>query len=326
MHCQQRRRRHPYRMTSTTPPPERRTPWLRVDADWLTDDKVVHLGVLHGPAGPLTYMALLCAAKTQDRGGALQVGWHQLAHSVYLSGVDVARAVIGECVTIGLLEDFEDGPVTFSGRVAGWERRQRPADPTAAVRKARQRARKRAESHAGNRDSDRDSDRDITVTSRDSGDVTVLRKTETVDASPPMGEVAHAHTHTREAGQSEPDDPARTVTDVVAIGQAAADRSKRGYVDQIGVENAIAAFPGLDHRRAAHAAVTRMTDPAERHTNFAKLLMWELERQDRPPAAGRGGSPSAAASERDARRKRRGEALERLMSEGGLRFTGGDGV
>jgi hypothetical protein len=50
-------------------------------------------------------------------------------------------------------------------------------------------------------------------------------------------------------------------------------------IEQMGVENAIAAWPGRDYVRAAHTVVTWATDPTFRSTNAARLLGDALSKQ-----------------------------------------------
>jgi hypothetical protein len=53
----------------------------------------------------------------------------------------------------------------------------------------------------------------------------------------------------------------------------------RLHVDRLGVENAIAAWPGCDPVRAAHEAVTWATDPSYSMTNGARVLASALSKQ-----------------------------------------------
>lgn len=75
---------------------------------------------------------------------------------------------------------------------------------------------------------------------------------------------------------------AKTISEVMPVlGQC-----NRLHIDQVGVENSIAAWPGRDPVRAARTVVSWVTDPAFRQTNAAKLLGDALskQQQQRPGA------------------------------------------
>lgn len=57
-------------------------------------------------------------------------------------------------------------------------------------------------------------------------------------------------------------------------------QSERLFVDRMGIENAIGAWPGRDALQAARTVVTWVTDPAFRSTNAAKLLGDALSKQE----------------------------------------------
>lgn len=68
---------------------------------------------------------------------------------------------------------------------------------------------------------------------------------------------------------------AGTVADTITVlGQC-----QRLHVDRVGVENAIASWPGRDAIRAARTVVMWATDPAFKTTNGAKLLGDALSKQ-----------------------------------------------
>lgn len=96
-----------------------------------------------------------------------------------------------------------------------------------------------------------------------------------------------ARAQTRAASSSDP--CVQSVLDVLAD-------APRLFVDAVGVENAVRAFPGADPVMAAREAVTLGRDPAWRVTNAARLVWQALERQTRPGGNGRGGErrPTAA--------------------------------
>lgn len=113
----------------------------------MADDKVIDLGDEHGTAGPLTYVALLGAAKLQDEDGRVRMGWRQITRGAFLSSVDQARVIIAAAADVGLIEIIEDGPRAFVVQMVGWSDFQRPADPTAAARMRNYRERQKAAGH-----------------------------------------------------------------------------------------------------------------------------------------------------------------------------------
>jgi len=93
---------------------------------------------------------------------------------------------------------------------------------------------------------------------------------------------------------------AELVADVIAVLR----QCTRLHVDQIGVENAIASWPGRDHVRAARTVVTWVSDPAFNTTNAAKLLGDALSKQTP--------QKTAAADAKQERTARRLAAVESL--------------
>jgi hypothetical protein len=75
-------------------------------------------------------------------------------------------------------------------------------------------------------------------------------------------------------------------------------------IEQMGVENAIAAWPGRDYVRAAHTVVTWATDPTFRSTNAARLLGDALSKQSAEKVA--------AIDEKKARDARRLASMQSL--------------
>lgn len=111
-----------------------------------------------------------------------------------------------------------------------------------------------------------------------------------------------------------PDDLAGRVGAVIGV-LAQVDRL---HIHQMGVENAIGAFPAGDHLAAAREVVTWTTDPAFRMTNAARLLHRALSQQDeraRRPA--RHGAFRASPAEHPASIQARQwlEEAERLEAE-----------
>lgn len=92
--------------------------------------------------------------------------------------------------------------------------------------------------------------------------------------------------------QRSADPQVQSVLDVLA-------EAPRLFVDAIGVENAIRAFPGGDAMLAAREVVTLGRDPAWRSTNAANLIWKSLEKQTKPtrvPFDGRGRAGQAGQS------------------------------
>jgi hypothetical protein len=86
--------------------------------------------------------------------------------------------------------------------------------------------------------------------------------------------------HASPLSESEEPGLRERIEQVVAIlGQC-----RRLHIDQVGVENAVAAWPHGDAVRAARTIVTWATDPAFRSTNAARLLDQALSKQQQDAA------------------------------------------
>lgn len=119
---------------------------------------------------------------------------------------------------------------------------------------------------------------------------------------------AGAGAHRRSPSRPVPSQPdparpdARGLSELVDDVENILAQSERLPRNRVGVENAIAAWPGRDPVLAAYTVITWVTDPAFRTTNTAKLLGDALSKQQPKPA-------SDAKAERTARRLASLEAL-----------------
>lgn len=118
-----------------------RTYWWAKDSGWWRREIVVALGEEFGPAGPAVLDWLSCEAKAQNDGGTVKAGKRSLARGTFVDLVTVGH-VLSRAVTLGGLEDFEDGELTFVCRISGWRSDQERGQ--SAARKAEQRARENA--------------------------------------------------------------------------------------------------------------------------------------------------------------------------------------
>lgn len=84
-------------------------------------------------------------------------------------------------------------------------------------------------------------------------------------------------------------------------------QSERLHVDQVGVENAVTAWPAGDPVQAARQVITWVTDPAFTSTNAARLLERALSRQQQ--------DDTAAAARRQPRRAPRGAGTQPGMDQ-----------
>ena len=265
----------------------RATPvWFRLDAAFLTDDKIVVLGEDHGPAGPLVWVALLAAAKAQEllaeREGLVRMGWRQLRRGAYLANVDQARAIVNGCAELGLLKLDEQGDEGFVASIVGWTARQmsRGRAMTGAERTARWRQRKACD------ETSRGVTENVTdVTACDDVTTTGTETTTGTTALSQEGEVASANGCT----------PAeQAVAAVMAIFETIPPSSLafRGCpVDVFAVEQQIVRHPGGDYKSAAREAIVRAAQPSARPPNLARLLGWELERQGERNGRAQGSPP-----------------------------------
>lgn len=118
-----------------------------------------------------------------------------------------------------------------------------------------------------------------------------------------------------------PTDPASTIDDQHVVAVVAVLRTApRLQFDPLlaSVTNTIAAYPDADHIQAAHVAVANVSDPNYRTTDAGKALRYAIQELER--SGGRRGNrpapaPTPATSERDARRARRGAALEEMLNQ-----------
>lgn len=90
---------------------------------------------------------------------------------------------------------------------------------------------------------------------------------------------------------------------------------RRFHVDEVGVQNALQAFPNGDHERAAREAVVKGGDPTWRVTNAARALWIALEDQARPaPHAARAGARRTGGMEAG---MRQAQMFARMAEEAG---------
>lgn len=252
------------------------TSWYPRDAAWHRRELIVELGEEFQSAA-ISTMDVLCAwAQEQRAGGLVRNGFRILAREAFVT-VSHAQSIVSRAAEIGLLDDLEidDDGRRFSCRVSGWK-----ADTERGRAALRQAAKRKSEAEPP----------EHTVT-----DPNVSRDV-TPSALPDIREgVCGAR-----AREPHPDATIAAVVDVLL-------QCSRLRVERVGVENAIAAWPGRDHVRAARSVVTWASDPTFRQTNAAKLLMDALGKQT--PAA------VAQTDEKRERTERRMASLRALTGD-----------
>jgi hypothetical protein len=234
--------------------------WFPRDAQLCADPRIQELGYEHGPAAVTVFEEVLALAKLQDENARVDSTFVVLAQRAFTKP-RTARAILEQACDLGLFERHDMTPRAFAVSVAAWSA-WNPKDPGAAERQRR--------SRASRRDPARDS-RDMSVTNA-------------VTVTPPHihGEANASPTPTPGVGNRDSDDPTiQQVLDVLA-------QCDRLYVDVMGVENAVLAWPGRDPVRAARTVVTWATDPAFQLTNAARALEKALSKQPDPPPEGTG--------------------------------------
>lgn len=90
------------------PPKKRPRQYTTLDRDYLGQDTIEALGGAHGPAGPLVFLAVILNAGKASS-ATVELRWATLAKESFVS-VETAQAVVGECVRLDLLADYEDRP------------------------------------------------------------------------------------------------------------------------------------------------------------------------------------------------------------------------
>lgn len=227
-----------------------RTSWWPHDAARHRRELHVELGDEFGSDGPFLVDVLWCWAQEQRGAGVVRGGFRTLARECFVT-VSHAQSIVARAAEIGLLDDLEidtDGR-RFTCRASGWQSDSERG--RAALRQAAKRNREPEE----------------TVTDRDT--VTPGHASSRDVTPSPLPD----HREGESEGTRASADPLSAhVVDV--LGQC-----PRLHVEPVGVENAIAAWPGRDHIRAAHTVVTWATDPAFRSTNAARLLADALSKQ-----------------------------------------------
>jgi hypothetical protein len=245
-----------------------RTSWWPKDAAWHRRELIVELGEEFG-AEALIVDVLCSWAQEQRATGDVRGGFRTLARETFVTASH-ALSILQRAAEIGVLDDLELDPDgrRFTCRVSGW--RSDAERGRAAVRQATR------------RNQDLDSP-EQTVTDRDeSGSVTLTTPhNQTVEKKESVGS----------ARATSP--LAATVSEVEAV----LSQCPRLHVDRVGVENAIAAWPGRSPVAAAHTVVTWATDSTFRNTNGAKLLGDALSKQSTGASPGRPGAPAAVPAE-----------------------------
>jgi hypothetical protein len=116
---------------------------MKLDVQFLAQDTIMELSDAFGPAGPLTFLALMLecrarpATELRREPHTVAMRYRSLARRVAITE-DEAYAIVAACVPLGLLELLEQDRTRFKAfmpKGARWEGQ----DVTAADRKASQR-------------------------------------------------------------------------------------------------------------------------------------------------------------------------------------------
>lgn len=162
-----------------------RTVWWPKDSAWWRRERVVELGEELGAEGPAVIDFLSCEAAAQNDGGRVKTGYRSVARGCFVELVTV-RHVVSRAVTLGVLDDFEEGGNTFVCRMSGWQ--EDNARGKAAARQAAARGRR----EAGSQGAEPNDDADQGVTDRD----------ESRPVTPRHAEAPTSHNHTSQSEQS----------------------------------------------------------------------------------------------------------------------------
>jgi hypothetical protein len=190
----------------------------------------------------------------------------------------VAKSAFLKMCQVGVLvRDDEVG----GWRVHNWESFQpQRSDPTAARRAQEYRARRKSAlaNHVTERPTSRDASRDDHVADRDAS------RSSSRAPGPPEGGVEVEVGSGVGFADAHPTPRARLAVTIDEV-QTILAQCDRLFVDRVGVENAVTAWPAKDPILAARTVVTWVSDPAFRTTNAAKLLGDALSKQ-KPPGNG----------------------------------------
>ena len=114
---------------------EGKTYWFALDAAWLDRDAPDELGDEFGPGGPLTLIALMCAAKLENDGGRVHAAFRTLAKRNFTGDVDLTRRIVEHATAIGAIDDLKmhGAGRRFSCRLSGWQADQSKGRTAARV-------------------------------------------------------------------------------------------------------------------------------------------------------------------------------------------------
>lgn len=120
-------------------------PWSSLDREYLSQDTIRELGSRFGPAGPLTFLAIILEAGkgTGIASGAVELRFRALSGLAF-TDVETVREVVSAAHEVGLLADLEGDGVRFRARLTRWEAWE-AKDRTATQRQADHRARQDSE-------------------------------------------------------------------------------------------------------------------------------------------------------------------------------------
>jgi hypothetical protein len=123
------------------PPKRRPRPWTTLDREYLAQDTIRELGERFGPAGPLTFLAIILeAGKVTGVGpGEVELRFAALARLSFATP-ETVRQIICAAAEVGLLAELDTDAERFRARLTRWERWE-SKDRTSAQRSADYRAR-----------------------------------------------------------------------------------------------------------------------------------------------------------------------------------------
>lgn len=275
-----------------------RTSWWAKDAAWHRRELIVELGEENGP-GAVTVMDTLSAwAQEQRAAGWVRGGFRALARESFVT-VGHAQSFVSAAAAIGALDELQvdDDGRRFDCRVSGWTEDQ--SRGRASFRKQNQREREAlgADESVTDPDESRSShaerDESRSVTEIALPNLTIEREGERASASFDDPHVSEVERVLRSCPRLQFDPLLAAVT------------------------NAIAAYPDVDHVKAAHIAAGNASDPNYRTTDAGKALRYAIQELERTAPKPRNGShrngppPTDKVAAREARFEERAAAAER---------------
>jgi hypothetical protein len=132
--------------------------WFPLDTGFLGGDKVSELGARFGAGGPLAYIAMLAAAKSNDEEGSFLMSFKALSRKAFLPSAKRAEMVVSAAEDLRLLEVSSVDAFGFVGRICDWDQWQVGSRSNGAKRTKAWRSRRHRDSTVTGTDTETDTE------------------------------------------------------------------------------------------------------------------------------------------------------------------------